>query len=53
MFCTWVSAVRSLITSRAAIWRLVKPCATRPATSSSRLLNGQRVRPPPAGVSLG
>ena len=36
MFETWTPAVFSLMNSSSAIWRLVRPSATRPSTSRSR-----------------
>ena len=45
MFATWRLTVCSLRTRRSAIWWFVRPSATRPSTSSSRLLR------PPRGVS--
>jgi hypothetical protein len=48
MCWTWFSAVRSAMWSRWAIWRLVRPRATRSAISRSR-----PVRPPwPARIAV-
>ena len=43
---TWVFAVTGLITMRAAISSLDRPCATRATASRSRLVSPQPASPP-------